>query len=108
MSQTPPPNTLPEQPSFRQASKYQRSRHIVSWWGLLIGFLLGGIGGLYLAWVQFPVIETDTRPDQLQTDDKAHYVVAIALAFTHDSDLGLAIDPSGNVGVGKRPLARSR
>lgn len=113
MSQSPvppPPNSLPEQPSFRQASKYQQTRFGISWWGVLIGLVLGVAGGIYLSWVQFPVIETDTRPDQLRggqnilANEKVHYVVAITLAYSHDSDLGLAIQRLTDLELGNDPL----
>ena len=106
----PPPTSLPEQPSFRQSSKYQHSRLSVSWWGLLLGFLIGLSGGLYLAWIEFPVIETDTRPAQLRhreniiESEKVHYVVAIALAYSYDSDLGLAIQRLTELNLGNDPL----
>ncbi|MDQ7033277.1 MAG: AtpZ/AtpI family protein [Anaerolineae bacterium] len=106
----PPPSTLPEQPSFRQASKYQQRRFGISWWGLLIGLVLGVAGGIYLSWVQFPVIETETRPDQLRGgenilgNEKVHYVVAITLAYSHDSDLGLAIQRLTDLELGNDPL----
>jgi hypothetical protein len=100
----PPPLSLPEQPSFRQASKYQHTRLYLSWWGLFIGLVLGFAGGLYIAWVEFPPIEFDTRPDQLTYDDKAHYVVAIALQYAYDSDLGVAIQRLTDLELGADPL----
>jgi len=100
----PPPGSLPEQPNFRTRSKYRQSRRFVSWWGLVIGLALGIAGGIYLTWVQFPVVETDTHPDQLSQDDKAHYAVAIMLAFANDSDLGLAIQRLSDLDLGSDPL----
>lgn len=100
----PPPDSLPEQPGFRQQSKYRRPRRFISWWGLTIGLILGIAGGVYLSWVQFPVIETDTKPDQLRETDQAQYVVAIALSFAHDSDLGQAIERLSMLDLGPDPL----
>lgn len=105
MSKPPvPPPTLPEQPSFRHTSKYQRPRHLVSWWGLFIGCAIGIAVGLWLAWVQFKVVETDTFPHQLRPGDKAHYVVAIMLAYAQDSDLGLAVERLAALELGADPL----
>ena len=100
----PPPQSLPEQPSFRRESKYQRPRHLLSWYTVLFGIILGLAGGLYLSWVQFPVIETDTRADQLRPGDKAHYVTAIALAYSNDGDLGTAIQRLTDLNLGTDPL----
>lgn len=45
-------------------------------------FLLGGVaGGLYYAWEVSPVIEQNTRPDQLRDEFQLDYIAAIALDF---------------------------
>jgi hypothetical protein len=100
----PPPASLPEQPGFRHRSKYQRSRRVVSLWGLLLGLGLGIGLGLWLSWVQFPVIETDTNPGQLRARDKAHYVVAIMLDYTYNSDLTLTIQRLTELELGTNPI----
>lgn len=92
MSRRPPspPATIPEEmPPPR--SRYHRPRRVISVWGLLLGLLLGIAGGLTYAWVYNPVVEFDTEPWQLQADDRAQYMVAITLAFAHDSDLDRAV-----------------
>lgn len=88
--QPPPPSTIPEEmPPPR--SRYHRPRRLISIWGLLLGLLLGVAGGLTYAWVYNPVVEFDTEPWQLQSDERAEYMVAIALAFANDSDLDRAV-----------------
>lgn len=86
-----PPKTLPEEmPPPR--SRYHRPRRLFSLWGLVIGLITGISMGLIYAWAINPVIEFDTEPWQLRAEDRAHYTVAIALAFAGDSDLNRAID----------------
>ena len=81
-----PPVTLPEEmPPPR--SRYNRPRRLFSTWGLLIGLLIGLGGGLVYAWAISPVVEYATRPWQLRTDDRARYMVGVALAFSADGDL---------------------
>lgn len=94
MSQRPqmPPTTLPEQEALYRRSKYQRHRSPIAIWALLLGMVLGTAGSLYYAWYISPVVETDTRPDQLSYEEKSQYVVAIMLAYSYDSDLMTTID----------------
>lgn len=87
---TPPP-TLPEQmPPAR--SRYYRPRRPFSWWGLAIGLIIGLGMGLVYAWVENPIVEVSTEPWQLRSDDRALYMVGVALAFAGDSDLNRAVD----------------
>lgn len=102
MSQAP--NSLPEQPSIRRNSKYQRPRRFLSLWGILIGIALGVGGGLYASWILFPVVETDTRPAQLRVSDKDDYVVAIMMDYAYDSDLGKAISRLSDLGFANNPI----
>lgn len=45
-------------------------------------FLMGGLAaGLYYAWEISPVVEQDTRPDQLQDQFKLDYVIAIGADY---------------------------
>lgn len=106
MSQLPPPRPdhMPERPEFPRSSRYNRRKHLVSWWGLIIGLLLGVGGGLAYAWLLSPVVETDTAPRQLNRTAKAHYTVAIALSFAENSDLGLAIQRLTTLELGVDPL----
>lgn len=92
MSQSLPPTTLPEQEAIYRRSKYQRHRSPIAFWALILGLLIGLAGGLYYAWVISPLVETNTRPDQLSYEEKSQYVVAVMLAYSYDSDLMLAID----------------
>ncbi len=70
--------------------RYERPRRVVSWIGVLLGASIGIAGGLLLAWSQ-PVQEYDTAPWQLDADDRAAYVVAIALRYNQDGDVGGAV-----------------
>jgi hypothetical protein len=94
MSQRPPmpPTTLPEQEALYRRSKYQHHRSPIAFWALILGLLIGLGGGLYYSWEISPIIEVDTRPDQLNYEEKTQYVVAIMLAFSYDSDLMKAVD----------------
>lgn len=47
----------------------------------ILFLLLGLGGGLYYAWELSPVIEEDTRPDQLKEEYKLDYISAIALDY---------------------------
>lgn len=50
--------------------------------------LIAGIGtGLFYTWEISPVVEKNTRPDQLRDDDRLHYIVAIALDYAYTQDL---------------------
>lgn len=93
MSLPPPaPNSLPELPGLPRRSRYRRPRRFVSVWGIFLGLILGIGGGLFIGWYLVPYQEFDTAPWQLKDDDKAQYVVAIILAWSHDGDLGQAIN----------------
>jgi hypothetical protein len=73
-------------------SRYHRPRRLFSLPAILIGLILGIGGGLFFAWNLAPTQETDTEPWQLRADAKDQYIVAIALAYSHDNDLGGAIN----------------
>jgi hypothetical protein len=73
------------------ARKYTRPRRYVSWVGLILGLAVGIGGGLFYAWGVNPVKEFDTEPWQLEDADKAHYIVAVMLDYSHDSDLNAAV-----------------
>lgn len=93
MSKRPPapPPTIPEEmPPPR--SRYNRPRRLFSLWGLIFGLFVGIGGGLTYAWVVNPVVEYSTEPWQLRPEDRAHYIVAITLAFAGDSNLNKAVE----------------
>jgi hypothetical protein len=75
----------------RRRSRYDRPRSQVSWFGLILGLVLGVGGGIFYAWNVAPVEEYDTAPWQLREQDLAHYVVAIMMQYSYDGDLGGAI-----------------
>ena len=91
-SRTPaPPPTLPEEmPPPR--SRYYRPRRPFSVWGLVIGLIIGLGTGLVYAWSVNPIVEVATEPWQLRSDDRALYMVGVALAFAGDSDLNRAVE----------------
>lgn len=81
-AQTPSPAQV------RRRSRYDRPRSPIVWSLLVIGVIIGVIGGMFFAWNIAPSEEFDTEPWQLVKNDQARYVVAIALAFSYDGDLG--------------------
>lgn len=51
-------------------------------------FLLAGIGiGLFYTWEISPVVEQNTRPDQLRAEDRLNFIIAIALDYAYQRDL---------------------
>ncbi|PJF39898.1 MAG: hypothetical protein CUN55_13410 [Phototrophicales bacterium] len=81
----------------------QSSSHGLIFAAIVAVFLLGGIAfGLFYAWELSPVVEQDTRPDQLRMEERLHYVGAIALDYAYLRDrnrtynLLLAVDPSAD------------
>jgi len=84
---------------------------------LIIGLIAGIAGGLYIAWELAPVEEQNTAPWQLNEQGQADYIVAIMLAYAHDSDLSKAVnrllelriegDPIEHVAVVACNLART-
>lgn len=90
-----------QEPSVR--SKYRRPRRPLSLGGLIFGLIVGIVGGLAWAWQIDPRVEYDTEPWQLNADDRANSIVAIALAYSENGDLNqavnrlLALSPPGQV-----------
>lgn len=99
-----PPNHLPESPRFSKDSRYQQKRKVISWWGLLIGLLLGLGGGLFYAWQLAPIEEFNTQPYQLLEADKAHYLVAIMMSYAGDPNLNKTIDRLIELNLGDDPI----
>ncbi len=89
-SPAPPPTIPEEMPPPR--SRYNRPRRLFSWWGLVIGLIVGLGAGLTYAWAINPVVQYSTEPWQLKPDDRARYMVAITLAFAGNSDLNRAVE----------------
>lgn len=73
-----------------RSRRYQHPRRMFSWVGVLLGTAIGIAAGLLIAWSQ-PVQEFDTAPWQLQADDRDAYMVAIALRYSQDGNIGIAV-----------------
>lgn len=71
---------------------------------MLVGVGVGLAIGLTYAWVVEPVREVDTQPRQLHRAARADYVVAIALRFSYDSDLGRAVEDLLALNLGPDPF----
>ncbi len=100
----PPVNHHPENIGLRPNSRYRDRRSPIMFWVLLFGFIVGLGGGLFYAWQIDPKKEVDTRPAQLRRDEKASYVVAIALRFAYDSDLNRAVSQLIELDLGADPF----
>lgn len=72
-------------------SRYDRPRSSISWFVLIIGFMLGIGGGIYYTWEIDPVEQTDIAPWQLREDHLDAYIVAIMLDYNYSGDLGKTI-----------------
>lgn len=94
MSQMPP-HTSPsdedeliyDAPSSRDKDKVASRQPIIIIAFALLGIGLGIAAGLFYTWTIDPVIEKNTRPDQLNEIDKQNYVVAIALDYGETGDI---------------------
>lgn len=73
-----------------EPSAYQTSRGLVFGIIALVCFLIGIGGGLFYTWQISPIVEQNTRPDQLRIEDQTKYVVAIGLDYAHTGDLNRA------------------
>ncbi len=70
---------------------------------LLIGGVLGLGIGLYLGWVQFPVVTLDNPMRALSAFERDRYTVMVAQAFERDGDGNEAIRRLQPLGVGNIP-----
>jgi hypothetical protein len=68
-----------------------RPRRRISVAGIIVGLILGIGIALYIAWEVAPLQEVDTQPWQLRAEDRDQYIVAIALAYSYDGDVNLAV-----------------
>lgn len=75
-----------------RGSRYYRPRRALSWGAVVIGIVAGIAGGLYWAWQVAPIEETDTAPWQLNSQNRADYLVAVMVDFSFDGDLGKAVN----------------
>lgn len=70
---------------------------------LLIGLVLGGLIGLYLGWVQFPVQFVNSPASSLSERAKDDYMVMVAAGYLQDSDLGGAVERLRLLGIPNIP-----
>ncbi len=75
-------------------SRYHRPRltKLVSWTGLIMGVVVGAALALTYTWVFDPRTLVDIHPRQMETNARSEYIAAVAVSFTHNSDLELATD----------------
>jgi hypothetical protein len=76
----------------RRRSRYDRPRSSISWFGVILGLILGMSVGLYYTWVIEPVQNINVAPWQLDQEDLDHYLIAIILNYSYDGDLALTIE----------------
>ena len=70
---------------------------------LLLGLILGGLIGLYLGWVQFPVEYVDSPMQDLNSRTKDDYTVMIAASYQYDKDALGAVERLRLLGVDNVP-----
>lgn len=68
----------------------QASRGLIFGVIALVCFLAGIGGGLFYTWEVSPIVEQNTRPDQLREEDQIKYALAIGLDYAHTDDLNRA------------------
>jgi hypothetical protein len=71
---------------------HQPAQSGLSWWALLLGVAFGIAVALVYTWEIDPVIERNTAPWQLSKEAREDYVIAVALSYAANQDLGLAFD----------------
>ncbi len=105
MSDTP--ETLYQETSdeISPSSRYNRPPPPVDWRVALVGIAIGIALGLYYTWYINPVVEVETRPAQLETEARSRFLAAIALSFTHDSDLPRTLERLLTVTQSNTPFA---
>jgi hypothetical protein len=94
----------PPEDQVAPSRKYRRPRRFFSITGVIIGFVMGLAGGLFIAWELAPVQEYDVEPWQLREADKASYIVAIALSYSYDGDLNQAVKRLLDLQLGSDPI----
>lgn len=67
---------------------------------LVVGLLLGGLFGLLLGWIAFPVQLIDSPVQNLADPFKDDYTVMVAMAYQVDKDLKYAENRLRLLGVG--------
>lgn len=65
---------------------------------LLSGLLLGGVLGLFLGWVAFPVRLVDVIPADLEPEYQADYLDLIAATYVTDGNLAMARNRISSLG----------
>jgi len=87
------------------SSRYNRPPPPVDWRVALVGLAVGIALGLYYTWYINPVVEVETRPAQLEAEARSRFLAAIALSFTHDSDLPRTLERLLTVTQSNTPFA---
>lgn len=70
---------------------------------LILGLILGGLAGLYLGWVQFPVEYVDSPMTDLEQRAKDDYTIMIASGYQFDADALGAVERLRQLGVDNVP-----
>lgn len=70
---------------------------------LMVALVIGGLIGLYLGWIQFPVQFVNSPAASLTERYKDEYTVMIAAGYLKDGDLSGALDRLRVLGVQNIP-----
>ncbi|MCK6577369.1 MAG: hypothetical protein L6Q98_04615 [Anaerolineae bacterium] len=73
-------------------SRYERPRRPFSILGMILGLILGIGGTLAYTWLLAPVEAVDITPWQMDSEGRAAFTAAVALAYAQDGDLPRAVE----------------
>lgn len=88
----------------QRRSRYDRPRTLISWFGLILGIILGAGGSLYYTWEIDRVEEVDVAPWQLGEEDRDRYLVAVMLDYANTGDLNQTIQRLVELDLGTDPI----
>lgn len=86
------------------ASSDKPAPAFISNWGFALGVIMGTLLGLGGAWLLGPLKDTSAEPYQLRTEDRHHYMAAIALDYRLRGDLGRAVGKLAALGSAADPI----